>query len=112
MISCTEIQKAIEAVTVPAETDHHATDFYCKVTPETTKIINDYEYKNHVTTFRDDATNELWYEIPFIYRAEKDRTHYCINCISYQGYECSCKNDGINPYDFCDEERFEPIPEA
>ena len=40
MISCTEIQAAIEAVTVPAETDHHATDLYCKVTPETTRIIN------------------------------------------------------------------------
>lgn len=105
MIPCTEIQAAIEAVTVPAETDHHATDLYCKVTPETTRIINDYEYKRNVTTFKEDATEELWFEIPFIYRAETKKTHYCINCKSYGSF-CNVKT--INNYDYCKD--FEPHP--
>lgn len=49
------------------EIDHHQTDLYLKVTPESKKIISKYEYKDNVTTFIDQITGTLWYDIPFAY---------------------------------------------
>lgn len=66
-----EILKAVKAANIPAaHIDHHASDLYLKVTPETTGIINQLENKSLLTTFKDNINNELWYELPFCYYEE------------------------------------------
>ena len=66
-----EILKAVKAAQIPAaHIDHHASDLYLKVTPETTRIINQLENKSLLTTFTDNIDKELWYEIPFCYYEE------------------------------------------
>lgn len=66
-----EILKAVKAANIPAaHIDHHASDLYLKVTPETMQIINQLENKSLLTTFTDNIDKELWYEIPFVYYEE------------------------------------------
>lgn len=67
----TDILKAVHAAKIPPEhIDHHESDLYLKVTPATTEIINNYQYKGNVTKFIDNIDHELWYEIPFTYYKE------------------------------------------
>lgn len=47
------------------EIENHESDLYCKVTPETTQIIKEYQFKNSVTIFI--YKGERWYDIPFAY---------------------------------------------
>ena len=47
------------------ELDNHCGDLYVKVNEISKKIINNYEFKNNVTTFTDDIEHKLWYDIPF-----------------------------------------------
>ena len=49
------------------ELDNHCDDLYVKVNEISKKIINNYEFKNNVTTFTDDIEHKLWYDIPFAY---------------------------------------------
>lgn len=71
MIEPSEIYAAVKAAQIPAaHIDHHASDLYLKVTPETTRIINQLENKSLLTTFTDNIDNELWYELPFCYYEE------------------------------------------
>ena len=75
------------------EIDHHESDLYIPVTPETTKLVEQYEFKCNVTTFREMTLPEtktcaccghrktirkplgLWYDIPFAYQPFWDRVH-------------------------------------
>lgn len=67
----TDILKAVHAAKIPPEhIDHHESDLYLKITPATTEIINNYQYKGNVTKFIDNIDHELWYEIPFTYYKE------------------------------------------
>ena len=67
----TDIMKAVHAAKIPPEhIDHHESDLYLKVTPETTEIISRYEFKKLVTKFIDNINHELWYDIPFAYYKE------------------------------------------
>ena len=43
----------------------YVSDIYAEVTPETTEIIARYEFKKIVTTFKDNVTGKLMYDIPF-----------------------------------------------
>jgi hypothetical protein len=60
------------------EHDHHESDLYVPVNAQTKTMMNDYEYAMLVTTFKDQVTGNLWYDIPFAYtpwweeRAEKN----------------------------------------
>jgi len=45
----------------------HESDLYAMVTPESRKIIQAYEFKGNVTTFRAEDDGKLWYDIPFAY---------------------------------------------
>lgn len=46
--------------------DHHESDLYALVTPESTAIINKYAFKCNVKTFT--GTNgQRYYDIPFAY---------------------------------------------
>ena len=40
-------------------------DLYLKVTPVSTALIKQYDFKKNVTKFRDNINHEPWYEIPF-----------------------------------------------
>ena len=40
-------------------------DLYLKVTPVSTALIKQYDFKKNVTKFIDAINHELWYEIPF-----------------------------------------------
>ena len=62
-----DIFPAVSAVLAPEDWDHHYSDLYCKVTEDTRAIISKYEYKRCVSTFIDNVTGQLWYDIPFAY---------------------------------------------
>lgn len=47
--------------------DHWCSDLYLRVTPESKKLVAEYDYKNNVSTFTDQIDGVLWYEIPFAY---------------------------------------------
>jgi hypothetical protein len=40
-------------------------DLFLKVTPVSTALIKQYDFKKNVTTFVDAINHELWYEVPF-----------------------------------------------
>lgn len=45
----------------------HESDLYLKVTSDSTRLINDYEFKCNVTTFYNTNDGSRWYDIPFAY---------------------------------------------
>jgi hypothetical protein len=47
--------------------DHHESDLYVPVNPESTAIVNGYEFKGNVTTFISNVDKKPWYDIPFAY---------------------------------------------
>lgn len=47
--------------------DHHESDLYCENTIETTKIIEQYEFKGNVERFWNEIDEDYWYCIPFAY---------------------------------------------
>ena len=51
--------------------DHHYSDLYLRVTDKSRELVNEYDYKNLVTTFIDNIDHVLWYEIPFAYTGPK-----------------------------------------
>lgn len=62
------IYRALKLAGVPL--DHHESDLYAKVTPESTRIVIDYlagDSRNMVTTFKNQIDGEKWYDIPFAY---------------------------------------------
>ncbi len=42
-------------------------DLFLRVTPESQKLVDQYEYKGNVTKFRDQIDHVLWYNIPFAF---------------------------------------------
>jgi hypothetical protein len=54
-----------------ADIDHHESDLYLRKNENSTKLVNEYEFKQNVTTFRDNIDHVLWYEIPFQYPIER-----------------------------------------
>ena len=47
--------------------DSHESDLYVKVTPESTRIIEEADLQSAPTTFTSPMDGEPWYEIPFGY---------------------------------------------
>ena len=47
--------------------NNHESDLYVPVTPETTAIVNGYEFKSNVTRFTSNIDKKQWYDIPFAY---------------------------------------------
>lgn len=54
-------------------TDHHESDLYALVTPESRALVAAYEYRCHVQTFVSQVDGRLWYDIPFAYQPFWDR---------------------------------------
>lgn len=66
----------VAAATLPPDhIDHHETDLYIKVTPESRALISDYEFRNQVETFLSPLDNCLWFDIPFAYTPEWERRY-------------------------------------
>jgi hypothetical protein len=60
-------EKAVK-IMLPEQIDHNASDLYIMVTPESKKLINDYEFRGNVETFISAiAPHVLWFDIPFAY---------------------------------------------
>ena len=69
----------------PGHIDHHDSDLYIKVTPESRLLVEEYRkkiieergaYADTITTFRSihpDDKDALWYEIPFHYTPYWDK---------------------------------------
>lgn len=49
------------------EISNHESDLYVPVTISTTNIVNQYEFKRAVSTFKCNITGRLYYDIPFAY---------------------------------------------
>ena len=49
------------------EIGNHASDLYVPVTPETTALVNKYEFKQNVTRFICNIDKKPWYDIPFAF---------------------------------------------
>ena len=60
----TTIYQQLQTAGVP--TDHHESDLYCKVTPESTALLVAI-HDPGVSTFRDRVTGDQWYDIPFAF---------------------------------------------
>lgn len=59
---------AAAAAALPAcDIDHHASDLYIRVTPESRKLIDRFQYSHMVTTFIDNIDHVRWYDLPFCY---------------------------------------------
>ena len=57
---------AVEAL--PAcDIDHHASDLYIRVTPDSKALLNRFQYRHMVKTFVDNIDRALWYDLPFCY---------------------------------------------
>lgn len=52
-----------------SDIDHasFSSDLYLRVTPESRRLVSQYDFKNQVTTFKDNIEHDLWYEIPFAF---------------------------------------------
>lgn len=59
------IYEEFKAMNIPI--NHHESDLYVPVTPETRKIVSTYEFRSNVTTFVCQIDKKLWYDIPFAY---------------------------------------------
>ena len=72
-IGFNEIHRELKKVCAPDEIDHHESDLYVKVKPETTRIIFRYEHIVNVERFIDNFTHTLWYCIYWAYNPELDK---------------------------------------
>jgi hypothetical protein len=63
-----ELFNKAKELMAPEEIDSQhelGSDLYLKVTPTSKVLIEQYEFKGNVTTFKDNIDHELWYDIPF-----------------------------------------------
>lgn len=56
-----------EARKLDIEIDSHTSDMYIPVTDETRNLVSLYEFKQNVTTFKNEIDGTLWFDIPFAY---------------------------------------------
>jgi hypothetical protein len=56
-----------ELVEAGVRLNHHESDLYALVCPESTAIIERFPFKTNVTKFRSRLDGKLWYDIPFSY---------------------------------------------
>lgn len=66
VLSSGELVRELKKVLTKDELDRHETDLYAKVTPKSKELVNRYEFKTNVTTFKSELDGTLWYDIPFI----------------------------------------------
>lgn len=57
--------KLIEAGCEPMQAHSNSSDLHVPVTPETTALVRDYQFKRNVTVFTSNLDGEQWYDVPF-----------------------------------------------
>ena len=57
---------------IGVEIDHHGSDLYVPVTPETIALVKQYEFRENVKCFRS-RIEGMWYDIPFAYQPFWDK---------------------------------------
>jgi hypothetical protein len=57
-----------EAKKLGVEIDHHESDLYIPVTPETQELVRNYQFRSIVTRFTSQVDGKSWYDIPFAYQ--------------------------------------------
>lgn len=63
-----EFYDEVMKVAKPEEISHWVNDLQCKVTPQTTALVEDYAFAHLITQFKSPIDGEMWYEIPFAYK--------------------------------------------
>lgn len=81
------------AVLPTGDIDHHETDLYIRKSPLTDALVDLYQYRRNVTTFRAADGSGLWYDVPFAYapawRARLGQLNpLCLGC-SQAGATCA-----------------------
>lgn len=66
-INANELYRIACAKLPSDDIDHYRSDLYIRVTDESRKIIDSYEYAKQVQTFKSKIDGKAWYEIPFGY---------------------------------------------
>lgn len=56
-----------QVVAAGIEHANHESDLYIPVTDQTRTILATWEFKENVTTFRNNIDSKLWYDLPFAY---------------------------------------------
>jgi len=56
-----------QVVALGVEIDHHESDLYIPVTPETQALIRSYPHRKNVKRFRSNIDGKTWFDIPFAY---------------------------------------------
>ena len=56
-----------EMIKLGVQHAHHESDLYVPVNDATTKLVNQYEFKQNVKMFTCNIDKKLWYDIPFAY---------------------------------------------
>lgn len=51
----------------PKDIDHWCSDLYLRVNDVSKHLVNEYRFKNLVSTFIDQIDGVLWYDIPFAF---------------------------------------------
>jgi hypothetical protein len=49
------------------ELESHESDLYVKITDDSIKIVNNYKFRNNVTSFISKIDGEPWFDIPFAF---------------------------------------------
>lgn len=69
-IKPSEIHEAAAAILPPEDIDHHASDLYIRVTPQSQALIQRLEPKSLISIFIDNIDHVRWYDLPFCYNPD------------------------------------------
>ena len=66
-----QLFEQVKAAGIPY--DSHETDLYLPVNEETRALIQNYRFKENVTTFKSQIDGKQWFDVPFAYLPAWDR---------------------------------------
>lgn len=71
-LSGKDLWQYVEKYIPKEEIDHHGNgngldDLYLKKTPFSKALVDHYQYRENVSTFRDQIDGNIWYDLPFLY---------------------------------------------
>mgnify|MGYP003475466893 FL=1 len=71
-LSNKDLWRYVEKYIPKEEIDHHGNgngldDLYLKKTKLSKALVDHYQYRENVSTFRDQIDGNIWYDLPFLY---------------------------------------------
>lgn len=72
----TSLYEQIKTAIPEDQIDNHYSDLYVLISPESTALIQKYEFKSNVKTFRSNAgphKGKMWFDIPFAFQPYWDK---------------------------------------